>query len=120
MDPFTTLTSAAGLLDVLLRIGPYLRDVKDLTGTTEGDIGVLRKDIDFLVVVVKSINALGTAMRDRGGSGGPTNTTTETRSSQYVMQHIPDRYIRPRVLDDYISARLDEFGNQWTREVRLS
>lgn len=39
--------------------------------------------------------------------------------SQYVVQNLPDRYIRSRVLDDYINERLDEFGHHWTRTVYL-
>lgn len=39
-------------------------------------------------------------------------------ASHYVVQHLPGRYIRSCVLDDYINSKLDEFGDQWTREVR--
>jgi hypothetical protein len=53
-------------------------------------------------------------MTDRNSAGTTNSTTT---GSQYVVQNLPDRYIRSRVLDDYINARLDEFGHYWTRTV---
>lgn len=35
----------------------------------------------------------------------------------YVMQDLPDRYIKIRVLHDYIESRKDEFGVHWQLRV---
>lgn len=45
------------------------------------------------------------------------NNTNATTSSQYVVQHLDQRYIKSQVLDDYINARPQEFGTQWMRQV---
>lgn len=38
----------------------------------------------------------------------------------YHVQDLPDRYIKISKLEEYIVARLDEFGRQWSLEARLA
>ncbi|MCJ1269343.1 hypothetical protein MMC22_009235 [Lobaria immixta] len=31
----------------------------------------------------------------------------------YIEQNLPDRYIKARVLENFIKDRIDEFGSEW-------
>jgi hypothetical protein len=43
--------------------------------------------------------------------------TSNSSAETYQVQDLPDRYIKSRVLEDYIAARLDEFGSNWSLQV---
>ncbi|KAF2739373.1 hypothetical protein EJ04DRAFT_310150 [Polyplosphaeria fusca] len=42
---------------------------------------------------------------------------SQTATERYVVQDLPDRYIRIRVLQEYIANRRNEFGEDWHLEV---
>lgn len=35
----------------------------------------------------------------------------------YIEQNLPDRYIKARVLENFIKDRIDEFGSEWAWRV---
>ena len=37
----------------------------------------------------------------------------------YVEQNLPDKYVKARVLEDFIKNRIDEFGSEWGWRVSL-
>jgi hypothetical protein len=41
-----------------------------------------------------------------------------TQNEVYAVQDLPDRYIKMRVLEEYINARIHEFGVSWQLYVR--
>lgn len=38
----------------------------------------------------------------------------------YLVQILSSQYIKIIVLEDYINERIDEFGEEWTRQVSTS
>ena len=44
-------------------------------------------------------------------------STAALTQTPYHLQFLEARYIRIRVLDEYINARKNEFGHQWSRKV---
>ena len=44
--------------------------------------------------------------------------TSASANNGYVVQHMPDRYIKITVLEAYLDQRVDEFGRDWTLQVR--
>jgi hypothetical protein len=50
--------------------------------------------------------------------GNYTYSMSATQNEVYVVQDLPDRYIKMRVLEEYINARIHEFGVSWQLSVR--
>lgn len=62
----------------------------------------------------------GTTNQDHERMLSPgTNVVTDPSTrEEYYEQIIPGRYVRTRVLDDYLDSKTQEFGQQWQRAVR--
>ena len=52
------------------------------------------------------------------GSGDTTTLAAPSTPDGYVVQNLEERYIRIRVLDDYVKGKPAEFGSQYQRTVR--
>ena len=66
MEPFSGISSAVGLIDVLWRVGSYLHDLKGSAGRIEADINALRHEIDSLIAADESIENLRRTVKDAG------------------------------------------------------
>jgi hypothetical protein len=64
MDPFSILAGTAGLLDVSFRVIQYLKRIEESAGKVEEDITVLFQEINTLITVNESIEALWVANHD--------------------------------------------------------
>jgi len=64
MDPFSILTGTAGLLDVSFRVIGYLKQVEEEAGTVEEEIAALSQEINALITVHDSIEALWRSNHD--------------------------------------------------------
>lgn len=38
----------------------------------------------------------------------------------YIQQNLPDKYIKARVLENFIKERIDEFGSEWAWRVSMA
>ena len=55
-------------------------------------------------------------MTNRGSSDTKT-LAAPTTPHGYVVQNLVERYIRIRVLDDYVRGKVAEFGSEYRRTV---
>jgi predicted AAA+ superfamily ATPase len=64
MDPFSILAGTAGLLDVSFRVIGYLKQVEEAAGKVEEEIAALSQEINALITVNDSIEALWRSNHD--------------------------------------------------------
>lgn len=64
-DPFSVIAGTAGLLDICWRVGAYLGKVKAAANKIERDLAALSLEVDALVTVNESIQALWNANKEK-------------------------------------------------------
>lgn len=80
-DPFSIIAGSAGLLDILFRIGSYLKNVQAGASKVEGDISELLHQVEVLIAVNESIKRVIAAEVPHSNNATSPNPTDSSHVS---------------------------------------